>query len=993
MKFSSSCTSAALVVALASSAPATAQTSYEAAGHRLQADGVQVQVDTAELLGVSTPEIITIDVHNDPVGLEWLPGDPIREIPRQHWDDPSKRGEAARPPVNRVGQSMDVLAELQREFDAYGVHRAGDFSTPLHSFDGAPGTTLPPDPTGDIGRNHYVQAVNASGGTRVRVYDKVDGSMQANFVLSAQLGGTGACSSGLGDPIVIYDALADRWLLTEFSPQSGRSLCIYVSADGDATGSTWYRYAFQMPSFPDYPKYGVWTDGYYVTANESGTSGQRPLYVMERDKMLVGASARFVRVTVPNLAGFGFQQVTPAHFVGDLPPPTGAPGIYMRHVDDESHFPSANDPTKDYLQMWQMSINWTPATPSTQLVGPTRIDIAEFDSKLNGLSAFNAFPQPNGTKLDPLREPIMNVLMYRNLGSHEAIVGNMVTDVDGADTGGVRWFELRRTPPSVDWLLHQEGTYAPADLGGSADRWMAGIGIDGSGNLALAYSVTRQNPGIYPSLRYVGRLDSDPLGVMTTAEAELATGTRSQNADRWGDYHQMGVDPVDGCTFWFTGEYMGAAGGTNNTRVGAFRHDACGTPAFTLNVTPALIQACANPLPYSVAPVTINVGSVSDYDAPVALEFVGLPVGVSTSIATTPVSPLPATTTASITLDAGFVAGESILTLQGSAEGVVKNTDISLRVATEVPGQVTQSTPLDGAINQPLLPVLSWANSSQAAVNLVEVATDAAFTSLVFSGSVENATSIAVTTPLQSNTTYYWRVSPSNICGNGLSSLVRSFKTAPAPGDCDASTEVRTIMSEDFDRTLSGFTVSGTGSSNWALSTARPSPLSGGSAFKAINLGSVSDQRLTSQAINLPGDELPITLRFQNYRELEANGATGCYDAGLLEISVAGGEFVQISGASLINDPYRGVVSGSYSNPLAGKQAWCDSSPARPYADTLVDLSAWAGQSVQLRWRLGSDSSVGKEGWYVDDVRVQTCAAPVVDNDVIFADGFEVIAP
>ncbi len=951
----------------------------------MRSDGVQVQVNTAELLGAVRPEIIQINVNNDPVGFEWQPGDPIREIPRRHWDDPAYLASLQRAPVNKVAEGVDPLAELQREFDLYRVHRGGSFTTPLQSFDGAPGTTLPPDPTGDIGANHYVQAVNASGGTRVRVYNKTDGLMVGNFILNSQLGGTGACSSGLGDPIVVYDTLADRWVLTEFSSQAGRTLCVYISATSDPLGSTWYRYGFQMPSFPDYPKYGVWSDAYYVTANESGTAGARPIYAFERDQMLTGAAARFLRLTIPRLNGFGFQLLTPVHLTGPDAPPANAGGIYMRHVDDESHFPATNNPTSDYLQMWDLDIDWTPATPATVLTGPVQINIGEFSSNLNGLTAFNAFPQPNGQKLDPLREPIMNVLMYRNFGTYETIVGNLVTDVDGADTGGIRWFELRRTGLANPWQLFQEGTYAPADAGGPADRWMGGIGVDSSGNIALAYSVTRQLPEIFPSLRYVGRLAGDAAGIMTTAETELVAGTRSQSNERWGDYHQMGVDPVDGCTFWFTGEYMGAAGGANNTRVGAFRHSECGNPSFTLNTAISEVAVCASPAPVSLDPIAVSVGSVNAYDEPVSLVFLALPTGVSAGVTPNVVDPLPGSAAIDITLDAAVGAGENVVTLQGTSGTIIKTREITLDVSTALPAVVMLSAPVDLAINVATTPTLTWTGVAQAAGYVVEVATDVNFTTIVFTGNVSSGTSVAVSPALQSSTTYYWRVRANNTCGTSESSAVYSFKTIPAPGDCDASTIPSNVFSENFTAGAGGFTTStGAGTANWALSTVQPSPLSGGNAFLAVDVVTVSDQRLTSPAIDLPINQSPLTLRFQNRRAIEQNGPTGCYDAAILEVSVDGGAFTQVTGTRLLTDPYRGAVASGFQNPIAGLNAWCDL-PARPYgADTLVDLSDWAGQSVQLRWRLATDVSAGGEGWFVDDVRVQSCS-----GDLIFAHGFE----
>lgn len=945
-------------------------------------DGVQVQTNTAELLGSVTPDVIHVDIHNDPVGQEWRPGDPVREIPRQHWADPAVFAAGQRTAVNPVPAGVDKLAQLQREYDATVSPLGRAFTTPVLNFEGAPGTTLPPDPSGDVGATHFVEAVNASGGTRVRVFNKSDGAVVGNFILTTQLVGTGACASALGDPIVVYDGLADRWVITEFSSQSGRTLCVYVSATNNALGGTWYRYGFQTAGFPDYPKYGVWPNAYYVGANEGSVSGQRPLLALERAPMLTGATARFVRVNVPNLAGFGFQMTTPATVTGTDAPPATAPGIFMRHVDDEAHLPGSNDPTRDYLQIWQFAVDWVPATPTTTLTGPSQVFISEFSSDLNGLTAFNAFPQPNGQKLDPLREPIMNVLMYRNFGSYETLVGNMVTDVDAADTGGVRWFELRRSGISNPWTLFQEGTYAPADAGGPADRWMAGIGVDSSGNLGLAYSVTRQSPGIFASLRYTGRLNGDPIGVMTAAETELATGERSQTNERWGDYHQMGVDPVDGCTFWFVGEYMGPAGSTNNTRVGAFRHDNCGTPSFTLSPATTSANVCVQGTPVQLPANTISVGSINSYNSPVSLILSTLPTGISGTFTPSTVATLPGTSTLNLTASPGVAPGTNIVTVQGTSGAIVKTADISLRVSTLVPAAPALTTPANGAMNVPINPTLSWTASAQAASYNVQVSTDSGFSNIVFSGSVSSATNIVVSTGLASSTTYYWRVTGQNTCGTSMQSVVFSFTTVPAPGDCSVGTSARNVFTEDFTNGAGGFTTTGGTGTSWALSTARPSPASGGNAMKSAPNTTTSNQLLTSPAVALPTGQLPLTLAFQRWRFMENNGAAACWDGGFMEASVDGGAFTAIPTTNILNDPYYGPLPG-------GQAAWCSVAAVNYNAlGTLVDLSAWAGSSVRLRWRVTSDTSVADEGWYVDDVRVQVCSP-----DLIFRNGFDSVTP
>ncbi len=985
MKLAKSLLTAAIASGLALSAPAYVSAAPVAQKGGAPSESTNPLHESAqtEFLGVVQPEILSVDVRNDPVGLEWLPGDPIREIPRRHWDDPAVLAAQQREPVNPP--QADPLVALQQALDGLAPQRGAGFGTPLQNFEGAPGTTLPPDPTGDIGTTQYVQAVNASGGSRIRVYNKETGELQANFILATTLTGTSPCNNGLGDPIVLFDPIAQRWVITEFSPQAGRALCVYVSANDDAANTAannWYRYTFVMPAFPDYPKYGVWTDAYYATANEGGTSGARPIYAFEREKMLLGQAARFVRVTVPNLSGFGFQLSTPAHFVGDQLPPTNAPGIIMRHRDDEAHNAGSNNPSNDFLELWQLSMDWAPPTPAGTLTPVHQIAISEFSSRLNGLTAFQAFAQPSGQRLDPLREPIMNVLMYRNFGTYESIVGNLTTNtlVDPQIRGAIRWFELRRTAgtAATAWALHDEGTFAPTDAGGNIDRWMAGSGIDSAGNIALAYSVVRQAgtpAGIFPGLRYTGRLATDPPGVMSTGEFPIVTGERSQGNERWGDYHQMGIDPVDGCTFWFTGEYMGPAGTTNNTRIASFRHDACGEPGFTLNSSLRQAEVCAAEPPVALPAATLTVGQISGFTDPVALAFnPALPTGISGVIGTSPVTP-PGSSSLALTLNAGVAAGLNTVTVEGTSGSLVRDVDIELNVATQLPGVAAPALPANGATNVVLQPTLSWSAGTQASSYTVEVATDMAFSNIVFTGNVSNGTNIAVTSALASNTTHYWRVRPANVCGAGTNSTVFSFRTQPAPGDCAEGTIATDVFTENFTAGAGGFTVGGTGAQTWALSTVRPSPASGGNAMLAVDIATVSDQQLTSPAINLPTGQQPLTLQFQNWRNIENNGTTGCYDGGLLEISVDGGAFTQLAGAALLNDPYRGPISASFGNPLAGRNAWCEPNPGRPYGNTLVDLSPYAGNSVRLRWRLGTDDSAAREGWYVDDVKVQSCVS------------------
>lgn len=407
---------------------------------------------------------------------------------------------------------------------------------------------------------------------------------------------------------------------------------------------------------------------------------------------------------------------------------------------------------------------------------------------------------------------------------------------------------------------------------------------------------------------------------------------------------------------------------------------------FSLSVSPAAVGMCAAE---DSVDVTISIGqNLATFTDPVDLAFSGLPGGASGALSSTTVTP-PGSSILAVSNLAGATAGSHTLLIEASSGGDQLSKSVPFELSAAVPGVAAPVSPSNASVGNSIAPILSWDADVSVIEHRLEVATDAGFANIVTDQIVTGTT--APLSGLSTNTWYYWRVTASNFCGTADASTVFSFKTQPAAGDCDESAETVTLFSEDFSTGPGSFTTTGSiGAQTWAPSTARPSPVSGGNAMLAVNIGSVSDQRLISPVIDLPADQNPITLKFQNWRNIENNSTTACWDGGVLEISADGGAFVQVTSGALLNDPYRGAISGQHQNPLAGMNGWCEPAPGRPYADTLVDLSAWAGQSVQVRWRLGTDSSVTREGWYVDDIRVQACEASSAPQPVlIFADGFE----
>lgn len=425
------------------------------------------------------------------------------------------------------------------------------------------GTNMsPPDPSLDSDSAVTIQATNSGGGATYRIFNKTTGATIASSLTMQALGGP----TGLGDPIVLYYKPARRWFLMEFS-STGNKLLLHVSQTNNPQGA-YYTYQFTCPNFPDYPKWGFsqTSDAFTVSTNEGGPPR---IYAMRLSNLLAGTASPFIGIPIGySLNGFGFQSITPVDLEGDNAAPVGMKPLFIRHRDDESHSNGSPDsPTNDWIELWEMTINW--AATSATVAKIQDIAIAEIDSKLCGLTSFTCVPQPGtSVKLDPLRETVMFKAPMRVFNTHQTIVASLVTDVNGADRSGVRWCELRRPTgsTSANWTLYQEGTYSP----GTTNRWMPAINIDKNGNIIMAYSASSTTAGDFPSIKMTGRKPCDPLGQMTMTETTIIAGASSKTSDtRWGDYHHMAIDDFDGKTFYYTGVYRDAS--STRTRVAAIQ--------------------------------------------------------------------------------------------------------------------------------------------------------------------------------------------------------------------------------------------------------------------------------------------------------------------------------------------------------------------------------------------------------------------------------------
>jgi hypothetical protein len=449
----------------------------------------------------------------------------------------------------------------------------------------------PPDPVGDVGPNHYVEMINLV----FAVYDKQGNKLLGPVDTGALWQGFSIpdCTDPSGDPVVLYDQLEDRWLLSQFTTRGPIFYnCVAISQTGDPTGA-YFRYAFSAgPFFPDYPKYSVWRKSYVLTSRDFGNDGGYGIsvYALEKNKMIAGnPNARSVHffldsAVVPiNLIGDG---LLPADIDGESQPKSDASIPVIGTQDDGGPYGAPSDA----LNVWELSIKWQ-SSPVAAIAFSGSLPVAAFDSIFpcgvvpgsQPPSARDCLPEPGVTDgsrfLDILsyRQRPTWRLAYRNFGTYEALVTNQsVEALPGV--AGVRWYEVRRT--NGQYSVFQQGTYVPND---GVHRWMGSIAMDHKGNMALGYSVVN-GVDVRPGIRYTGRLAGDAAGQMTLGEGTIIDGTGVQltTSSRWGDYTSMNVDPSDDCTFWYVNEYYQVDGviGVNTapwqTRIGSFRLPGCG---------------------------------------------------------------------------------------------------------------------------------------------------------------------------------------------------------------------------------------------------------------------------------------------------------------------------------------------------------------------------------------------------------------------------------
>jgi uncharacterized repeat protein (TIGR01451 family) len=578
---------------------------------------VQPTVKTAAAFGVSAP-VRDLPRWVPPSGTGALPGLGEKEESLIH---PTGDGSYLGPdPALQQSSGGSGIPPTSQNFEGIDIGESSSDGV----FVGAP-----PDTNGDVGPNHYVQIVNTVFAVYSKTGTRLSGPTPINALWqSAPNAAQFNCTAqSRGDPIVQYDPLADRWLISQFNFPGVAVIappfdqCIAISQTPDPTGAYFlYDFNYSATLFNDYPHFGVWPDAYYMSVNQFDTTTVNTDFhsagacAFERAKMLVGSpSAKQVCFDESTFdpkdasGNFIYGGQLPSDLDGTgvganfaRPPSTGEPNFFMQFLDSTTA-------GQDKLLLFKFHVDWQNAMNSTFGNGqpngngkPIEISVADFNSNLCNY-ARSCLPQkdsPDG--LDAISDRLMYRLAYRNFGDHESLLLNHTVSVDAANPpkhAGIRWYEVRN--PNGNPAVYQQSTFAPD----AESRWMGSLAMDSAGNIALGYSLTSATRN--PAIAYTARRASDPLGQMTLGEGLLFQGLGAQKGtnSRWGDYSSIAVDP-NGCTFWYTQEhYLGTGTFNWGTRIGAFTLPFCGDPQISLSASSSLVRVRSD-FTYSIGVIT-----------------------------------------------------------------------------------------------------------------------------------------------------------------------------------------------------------------------------------------------------------------------------------------------------------------------------------------------------------------------------------------------------
>ena len=387
------------------------------------------------------------------------------------------------------------------------------------------------------------------------------------------------------------------------------------------------------------------------------------------------------------------------------------------------------------------------------------------------------------------------------------------------------------------------------------------------------------------------------------------------------------------------------------------------TPDFWMSSESSEISVCSA----SQTMTGIDITSINNFSEEVALSTQNLPLSVSSWLAPAALNPTAST---ELTIDASgdSIPGKYPFIVQGTSGAITHDLPLSLTINNIIPETIKLMLPLDDSTSVSTIPTFQWQSGDQTIHYQLQIATDFSFTNLVIDRQDLTDTSFTPQFPLESNTVFFWRVRAVNACGTSSFSAVFRFETISSAGDCRSPELTQILYQNDFENNVSDWAIfSQTGSNTWNWDTTRS--LTPHHSFYAFTPDQISDQRLTSQPLLITEGSQLSTLSFWQWRDIEPSNA-GCFDAGLIEYSTDGSVWNQISSDWIYGEPDLLLISNNLSNPLGGKLGWCGTSD---WQKTSMDISSLQGETVQFRFRVGTDTSNSREGWYIDDFRLQTC--------------------
>ncbi len=863
----------------------------------------------------------------------------------------------------------------------------GNMPGPLFSFDGLSSNdnaaaygfrVIPPDTIGDVGFDHYVQAVNLL----VRVFDKSGNALTPPFKMSSLFAPLGtACSNrNDGDPNVVFDPLANRWILSQFCtafPPFRQLLAI--SKTGDPTGE-YFIYEFVMPNVKlnDYPKFGVWSDAYFMSTDEflgsdyAGTG----IFAFDRKKLLAGdPTASYVYFDLASPTTIRLGGLLPADLDGLRPPPPDSPGIFVGYTATEY------GDAADALRLFEVRPDFAdPAASTFAERAESPIAVAAFDpTSPNGREDI-AQPTP-GERLDSQSDRLMYRVAYRNHGAFESLVFNQtvrVTPPNQSYRAGVRVYELRKTAGQIGFTVNEAATVGDS----STSRFMGAAAQDGDGNIAVGFNTSNEEK--QPSIVYAGRLATDPPGTFRN-EAELVRGTGVQRTFgfRWGDYSGLSVDPVDDCTFWITNQYYSLASEQESdfgwlTRIGKFRFAECSDQATTRIIGDVRNAVTSAPISGAVVEIdsvySRSTGSDGRYpDLFVPQSAAGYQIRASArgfgSITRSVSANLPGPVTENFLLtpvaliesDGFELTDESCVVNEVIEPGEVVTVEFSLEnngaLATK---NLTAVLRQSGGVTNP--------SSGQN------------FGALVPGGP-------SVSRPFQ------FRASPGLTCGDPLIATFDLFDNGAPAGEVSielATGRRRVAFAENFDGISNpglpaGWTTSQRGAQqNWSTSSVQTQSVPN-SAFSPAPNQIGANELVTPEIAIVSGDAV---IEFRNWYELETTFLRNrLYDGSIFEIRIGSGDWqdIETAGGVFLSGGYDGVIDSCCSNPFGGRRGWSGRSgpnqaPEWVTAKARLPVQA-AGQMVQFRWRVGTDIGTFRTGQFIDDIKITDgyicdCAAP-----------------